>query len=76
MTESNQRPDHVFDGRYDNFPGTLNLLKQLFHTKQIKNKKMDPDGKVSIRGIFYFMLMSTCPEKDSMNWTMKEICGS
>jgi hypothetical protein len=74
MTESNQRPDYVFDGQYENFPRTLNLLKQFFHTKQIKNKKIDPDGKVSIRGIFYFMLMSTCPEKDDMNWTMEEIC--
>jgi hypothetical protein len=74
MTESNQKPDYVFDGQYENFPRTLNLLKQRFHTKQIKNKKIDSDGKVPISGIFYFMLMSTCPEKDAMNWTMKQIC--
>jgi hypothetical protein len=74
MTESNQRPDYVFDGQYEIFPSTLNLLKQIFHSKQIKNKKIEPDGKVSIRGIFHFILRSTCPEKDAMNWIMKEIC--
>ena len=35
---------------------------------------MDPNGKISLRGIFYFMHMSTCPEKDDMNWAMQDIC--
>ncbi len=68
MTESNQNPVYVFDGDYANFPKTLKLLEH--HTKQIKNKKMDPDTKVFLRRIYYFMLMSTYPKTNEIDWTM------
>jgi hypothetical protein len=74
MAESFQKPDYVFDGNYANFPRTLKLLEHFFHTKQIKNKTIDPQGKVSLRGIYYFMLMSTCPNKHDINWHMRDIC--
>jgi hypothetical protein len=74
MAESFQKPDYVFDGNYANFPRTLKLLEHFFHTKQIKNKTIDPQGKVSLRGIYYFMLMSTCPDKHDISWTMRDIC--
>jgi hypothetical protein len=74
MAESFQKPDYVFDGNYANFQRTLKLLEHFFHTKQIKNKMIDPQGKVSLRGIYYFMLMSTCPNKHDINWAMRDIC--
>ena len=49
-------------------------MEQFFHTKQIKNKTIDPNGKVPLRGIFYFMLMSTCPDDGDVNWSMSAIC--
>jgi hypothetical protein len=74
MAESFQKSDYVFDGNYANFPRTLKLLEHFFHTKQIKNKTIDPQGKISIRGMYYFMLMSTCPDKHNMHWAMRDIC--
>jgi hypothetical protein len=74
MAELFQKPDYVFDGNYANFPRTLKLLEHCFHTKQIKNKMIDPQGKVSLRCIYYFMLMSTCPDKHDINWAMRDIC--
>ena len=74
MAESFQKSDYVFDGNYANFPRTLKLLEHFFHTKQIKNKTIDPQGKISIRGIYYFMLMSTCPDKHNIHWAMRDIC--
>ncbi len=28
----------------------------------------------ALRGIFYFMLMSTCPDDGDVNWSMSAIC--
>ena len=74
MAESFQKSDYVFDGNYANFPRTLKLLEHFFHTKQIKNKTIDPQGKISIRGMYYFMLMSTCPDKHNVHWALRDIC--
>ena len=75
MAESFQKSDYVFDGNYANFLRTLKLLEQVFHNKQIKNKTIDPQGKISLRCMYYFMLMSTCPDKHNMNWAMRDICN-
>ena len=40
----------------------------------LKKKTIDPQGKVSLRFIYYFMLMSTCPDKHDISWTMRDIC--
>ena len=75
MTDSGQKPEYVFVGNYEHFPRTQRLLMQLLHIKQIKNKTIQPIGKIPLRGIFYFMLMSTCPDKHDTNWKMAEICN-
>ncbi len=74
MAESFQKPDYVFDGNYASFPRTLKLFEHFFHTKQIQNKTIDPQGKVSLRCIYYFMLMSTCPDKHYISWNMRDVC--
>ncbi len=69
MTDSSHKPEHVFEGDYRYFPRTKNSENNSFI-----QKKMDPNGKVSVRGIFYFILMSTCPDDDDVNWCMRAIC--
>jgi hypothetical protein len=74
MSDSSHTPEYIFEGDYRYSPMTKKLLEQFFHKKQIKNKTIDPNGKVSVRGIFYLMLMSTCPDDGDVNWSMSAIC--
>ncbi len=62
LCPAKSKATQLTDGNCANFPRTLNLLKQLFHTKKIQSKRWIrmETGKVSLHCIYYVMRMSSC----------------
>ena len=65
----------VFDGDYGNFPEVWRALQDTMDGSAIKYKKIQQNGEISMKGLFLFGKMSTCPAKDDNSWTMDEICN-
>ena len=76
MTSQSVKPEYVWDGKYENFPKLQKELERFCFTHGIEFKKIQPKGKINLRGIYVLMLMSNCPPKNVNfvnGWTMKNI---
>jgi len=76
MSNHGFKPDFVWDGKYENFPKLLKALEAFCFTRGLEFKKILPKGNISLRGVYVFMLMSNCPEKDvdfETGWSMQDI---